>query len=56
MSVLNISTSPISSDIDIDSVVLRYGKGDSAVLALDGISFHVERNEFCVIVGPSGCG
>ncbi len=56
MSALNISTNPISSDIDIDNVVLRYGKGDNAVLALDGISFHVERNEFCVIVGPSGCG
>lgn len=56
MSALNISTAPIASDIKVDNVVLRYGHGDNAVLALDGISFQVERNEFCVIVGPSGCG
>jgi len=56
MSALNLSNDPRSSDIAIDKVVLRYGKGESAVLALNGISFHVERNEFCVIVGPSGCG
>lgn len=45
-----------SADIVIEDVALRYGKGSSAVLALDGISFDVKRNEFCVIVGPSGCG
>ncbi len=56
MSALNLSNDHRSSDIAIDKVVLRYGKGESAVLALNGISFHVERNEFCVIVGPSGCG
>lgn len=27
-----------------------------AVLALDDVSFSVDRNEFTVIVGPSGCG
>ncbi|PZU25480.1 MAG: sulfonate ABC transporter ATP-binding protein [Shinella sp.] len=56
MSALNLLNDHRSSDIAIDKVVLRYGKGESAVLALNGISFHVERNEFCVIVGPSGCG
>ncbi|MEF2074160.1 ABC transporter ATP-binding protein [Consotaella aegiceratis] len=45
-----------SSDISIDDVSLRYGAGRNTVLALDGVSFRVERNEFCVIVGPSGCG
>ncbi|MDX3925777.1 MAG: ABC transporter ATP-binding protein [Shinella sp.] len=56
MSALKLSASPRSSDIDIDKIVLRYGNGENAVLALNGVSFHVERNEFCVIVGPSGCG
>ena len=45
-----------SSDISVDHVVLRYGKGDNSVLALNDISLHVDHNEFCVIVGPSGCG
>lgn len=26
------------------------------VLALDGLSFHIGKNEFVAIVGPSGCG
>ncbi|MEZ2330163.1 ABC transporter ATP-binding protein [Mesorhizobium sp. RCC_202] len=56
MDALTIEKKPKSSDIGIDNVVLRYGTGDNAVLALDGISFHVAPNEFCVIVGPSGCG
>ena len=56
MTALKLQNDPTSSDIDIKDVVLRYGKGENAVLALNGISFHVERNEFCVIVGPSGCG
>jgi len=45
-----------SADIGIEDVVLRYGQGENSVLALDGVSFHVDRNEFCAIVGPSGCG
>ncbi len=45
-----------SSDISVENVVLRYGKGKDSVLALNDISLHVNKNEFCVIVGPSGCG
>lgn len=39
----------------IENVTLRYG-GESGTLAVDDVSFDVEKNEFCVIVGPSGCG
>ncbi|MFO1130709.1 MAG: ABC transporter ATP-binding protein [Hyphomicrobiales bacterium] len=42
--------------LSIQDVTLTYGKGDKRVLALDGISFEVQPNEFTVIVGPSGCG
>ncbi|RWC50540.1 ABC transporter ATP-binding protein [Mesorhizobium sp.] len=56
MDALTLATKPKSADIGVDNVALRYGTGDNAVLALDGISFHVAPNEFCVIVGPSGCG
>lgn len=33
-----------------------YGKGDTAVRALDDVSFSVEKGEFIAIIGPSGSG
>lgn len=33
-----------------------YGKGETAVKALDDISFSVKRGEFVAIIGPSGSG
>ena len=33
-----------------------YGKGESKVVALDDISFTVEKGEFVAIVGASGSG
>ena len=33
-----------------------YGSGDTAVQALDDVSFTVEKGEFVAIVGPSGSG
>ncbi|MCP3775998.1 ABC transporter ATP-binding protein [Paenibacillus sp. MZ04-78.2] len=33
-----------------------YGKGDTAVKALDDVSFSVDKGEFVAIVGPSGSG
>ncbi|WP_208560982.1 ABC transporter ATP-binding protein [Marinilactibacillus kalidii] len=34
----------------------RYSSGETTVVANDGITFDVEKNEFAVIVGPSGAG
>src|SRR5690242_18409625 len=31
-----------------------YGKGDTAVLALAGVSFEVPPGQFCAVMGPSG--
>jgi len=33
-----------------------YGKGDTAVAALNGVSFDVEKGEFVAVVGASGSG
>lgn len=46
----------MKGSLSIQDVTLTYGKGERRVLALDGISFEVQPNEFTVIVGPSGCG
>jgi putative ABC transport system ATP-binding protein len=33
-----------------------YGRGDTAVTALDGVNLSVARGEFVAVMGPSGCG
>lgn len=42
--------------LDVKNLSKVYGEGDTAVKALDGISFEVEHGEFVAIVGPSGSG
>ncbi|GAV12973.1 ABC transporter ATP-binding protein [Paenibacillus sp. chi10] len=40
----------------IEHLSKQYGKGESAVTALDDVSFSVRKGEFVAIVGPSGSG
>ena len=42
--------------IDISDIKKSYGAGESRVEVLKGISFGVEKGEFCVLLGPSGSG
>ncbi len=42
--------------LDVKNLSKVYGEGDTAVKALEGISFEVEHGEFVAIVGPSGSG
>ena len=42
--------------IDIRDVVIQYGRGERAVLAVDDISLHVEPGASMALIGPSGCG
>src|SRR5262249_15747082 len=42
--------------IEFESVTLAYGRGESAVQALDKTSIRISEADFVALVGPSGCG
>ncbi len=46
-------TAPV---IAFDQVYKVYGKGDTEVRALDGVSFAIQPGEFVAVMGPSGSG
>ena len=47
---------PPSVAVSADSLVRRYGDGDSAVEAVGGVSLEVPTGQFTAIMGPSGSG
>jgi putative ABC transport system ATP-binding protein len=40
----------------VEQLYKTYGKGETLVKALDGISFTIKKGEFVSIVGASGTG
>ncbi|WHY87226.1 ABC transporter ATP-binding protein [Neobacillus novalis] len=42
--------------LKIENLSKVYGKGETAVTALDNVSFSVKKGEFVAIIGPSGSG
>ena len=42
--------------IEFENVVKSYGSGNAEVKALDGVSFNIDKGEFCVLLGSSGAG
>ena len=41
--------------VTFEDVSKVYHSGEIEIRAVDHISFTIEKGEFCVIVGPSGC-
>lgn len=44
------------SIIELNSIKKTYGKKESKIDALKGISLNIEKGEMTAIMGPSGCG
>lgn len=42
--------------IEFENVVKSYGSGGAQVDALAGVSFGIEKGEFCILLGSSGAG
>lgn len=42
--------------VSASNIVKVYGRGESAVHALDDVSIEIEQGEFFTLLGPSGCG
>ena len=42
--------------VKVENLTKTYGSGETAVTALDNVSFTVEKGEFVAIIGPSGSG
>ena len=42
--------------LEVKELTKKYGQGESEVIALDQVSFSVERGEFVAIIGASGSG
>ena len=42
--------------IQISDLTRFYQMGDTAVKALNGVTFHIHKNEYLAIMGPSGSG
>ena len=42
--------------LQIENLSKVYGKGETAVKALDDVSFSIKKGEFVAIIGPSGSG
>ncbi len=42
--------------VRLDGVTMHYGRGASAIQAIDTVSLTIRKGEIIAVVGPSGCG
>ena len=45
-----------SAALAVEGIGKRFGSGESAVVAIAGITLDVKQGELISIIGPSGCG
>jgi len=46
-------TSPL---VKLESISMEYGRGPTAVRAIEDVTLDIAKGEFIAVVGPSGCG
>ncbi|MDI3535537.1 MAG: putative transport system ATP-binding protein [Eubacteriaceae bacterium] len=46
----------MSHFVEFKDVIKQYHMGEVTINAANGISFHVDKGEFAIVVGPSGAG
>jgi ABC-2 type transport system ATP-binding protein len=46
----------IDNVVEVDGLVVRYGRGDRAVTAVDGVSFTARAGQVTAVLGPNGAG
>ena len=46
----------MSGFISFEDVVKRYQMGEVTIMAVNGVTFEIQKGEFAIIVGPSGAG
>jgi putative ABC transport system ATP-binding protein len=55
-SLATLPAAPQDQVVRLDAVQKVYGKGDGAVVALDGVTLGFESGSFTAVMGPSGSG
>ena len=56
LDLLRTTRRTIMAVLEVKKLTKKYGEGESEVIALDHVSFSVERGEFVAIIGASGSG
>jgi NitT/TauT family transport system ATP-binding protein len=44
------------TDLVLESLTVKYGEGEDALVAVSDVSLSISEGEFVTIIGPSGCG
>jgi len=51
-----ITSRTIENVVEVDGLVVRYGRGDRGLTAVDGVSFSARAGQVTAVLGPNGAG